>query len=368
MKKLFFFFTLLLILFFISACNWQVPSKIQIKGNPSLKFSLGMDFSEMFKEMMNDAFNTNDNTVVIQNCVNAPNYMTFLIHVDLCNQEIDLSEITGSGNQSGSISIPPKTNLIPPQKTKLPVNNFKKNLEGFKFDAENIKSSLFVGGSSIVDKLTINVFMDSHSEVINGFTNPKTGGIDLKNRIYYGTEIPVGGRDFSEIVRPSLENHNEMEINLSVDLKAGIVDTADLREPNLKVELVIWLPLVFKADDNAAIKLPGFDGMGEFINSLTKSGMIEYLKLDIGLNENPFKNGKFVIQNPKDGYEIIKLGMTGNAIGFVLKEENVKYFNDNTFIPDFKISFAQNATLGIPKTLKLMSVSMDARINHTIDL
>jgi hypothetical protein len=322
-----------------------------------------MDFSEMFKEMMNDAFVTTDNKVVIQNCVNAPDYMTFLIHVDLCNQKIDL----GIGNQSGIINIPADRNLIN-SNTKLPVNNFKKNLEGFKFDTDNIKSNLFVDGSPIVEKLEIKISLDSVSKNISGFTYPRTSGVDLKSKIYNGREIPAGGENFSGIVKPSLEDNKEMEINLSVVLKSGNINADVLRDPEIKVELVIWLPLVFKAEDKAAIKLPGFDGMGNFLNSLTASGMIEYLNLNIGLNVNPFKEGKFVIQNPVNGYEIIRLGMSANAIGFELTEEDVKYFNDNTFTPDFKIAFAQGARLGIPKALKIMNVSMGARINHTIEL
>jgi hypothetical protein len=366
MKKLFFFFSLLTVLF-LFACSWQAPSEIQIKGSPSLKFSLDMDFSEMFKEMMNDAFLTTDNKVVIQNCVNAPEFMTFLIHVDLCkDQTIDLSGIPDIGNPSGIVNIPVDRKLFD-SNTKLPVNNFNNNLKGFKFDTDNIKSNLFVDGSRIVEKLGINISLDSVSSTINGFTEQRTSGVDLKSKIYNGREIPAGGENFSDIVKPALEKHEEMEINLSVVLKSGAIDVTYLRDPEIKVELVIWLPLVFKAEDKAEIKLPGFDGMGNFLNSLTESGMIEYLKLNIGLNVNPFREGKFVIQNPVNEYKIIELSMSANAIGFELTEEKVKYF-DNTFTPDFKISFAENARLGIPKALKIMNVSMDAKINHTIEL
>jgi len=368
MKKFFFFFPLLTVLFFMSACKWRVPSEIQVKGSPALKFSLDMDFSEMFKEMMDDAFKTDDKTVVIQNCINAPEHMTFLIHVDLLNQGINLGEEIPPADPSGNINLPLDTPLISPQITKLPVNNFSKNLEGFTFDTDNIKSSLFVDGSPIVDKLKINITLDSQSEVINGFTTPKTSGIDVNSKTYSRTAMPDGGEDFSDIVKPSLVNHREMEINLSVDLKAGTIPAADLNDPKIKVELVIWLPLVFKADDEAAIKLPGFDGMGDFLNSLTESGMIDYLKLDIGLNVNPFKEGKFVMQNHANGYEILRMDMTGNAIGIVLSQEKIKYFNDNTFTPEFKILYSKGGELGIPKTLKVMSVSMNAKIDHTIEL
>jgi hypothetical protein len=375
MKKIISFFSFLLILFLISACNWQIPSKIQLKGSPSLKFALDMDFSEMFREMMGDAFNSNNEAIAIQDCTNnAIQDMTFLIRVGLVDEAIDINSIFGTlppGNPTVPLSTDTK---LFSNRVELPLSSLGNFLEGFKFNTTGIKSSLFIDGSDIVEHIKLDLkFTDSQGQihpVINNDIIPRgASGVNPTGKAYDKNVIPPGGRSIDTLARQFVGAKEDLTIDLDVILSAGAYSASLLNNSRVAIELVFWLPLVFEpVPPKAEFILPGFEGMGEFLKSLSESGMIESLKLQIGLNRNPFKDGDFIIRDAHDGYEI-ECPMSETLIGFEIKKNDIKHINDNknTFKPEFKILFDGKDTLRIPRTLKLMSVSLGAEINHTID-
>jgi hypothetical protein len=371
MKKIISFFSFLLILFLISACNWQIPSKIQLKGSPSLKFALDMDFSEMFREMMGDAFYTGDNNIVIQDCThNAIQDMTFLIRVGLVDEALD----AGSILDNPTVPLPTDKKIFS-NRVELPLSSLGNFLEGFKFNTAGINSSLFIDGSAIVDKIKLNLkFTDSqgqiHQVINNEKITPGASGVNPASKVYdIKNVIPPGGRPIDALARQFVGAKEDLTIDLDVILEAGPYSASLLNNSRVAVELVFWLPLIFESDGTPELKMPGFDGMGDFLKSLSDAGMIKYLKLQIGLNSNPFQNGNFVVLNTEDNNaEVFKIQMTGTSMGFELGEERLNYINNNPFSPDFKILFKEGALLRIPRTLKLMSVSLDAKIDHTIEI
>jgi hypothetical protein len=239
-------------------------------------------------------------------------------------------------------------------------------LPGFKFNTANIKSKLYVDGTPLVDKVKIKMDLNS-TEQINNKMSRQSSGIESGGE-YSGVDLPSGGVDVN--VYSFLDKQEDLKINLDVSLAAGTtINAADLDNPEIAVELVIWLPLEFIAGDNAEFKLP-FDGMGEFLISIAESEMIENLSLNIGLNKNPFSGGKFVIQNLADGYKI-ECPIEEASIGFNIKKEDVDYINkekENQLDFQFNITFNKDAVLGIHRTLKIMTVSLEANVDHTISL
>jgi hypothetical protein len=112
--------------------------------------------------------------------------------------------------------------------------------------------------------------------------------------------------------------------------------------------------------------------MGEFLVSLTESDMINSLKLEIGLSQNPFSEGEFVIRNNEtdETFYDIKCPMGDKFIEFNIGEKDVKYINEKKekYNPEFRISFDDSDTLRIPKTLKIMTISLEAEVDHTISI
>jgi hypothetical protein len=387
MKKSFSFFSLLSILFLILACDWQVPSKIQIKGSPSVTFAIGIDFSEMFREMMRDAFYDSEHdrdNLVIQDCINAPEWMTFLIRVGLVDYD---QEIEGSINDAvevgGNFTLPEDVHLIQTETTLL-FSEFGNFLKDFIFNTDEIESSLFINISDdpmfgdIKIKLDFVDSTPSPKNVIDGkiseISKKSSDFFNINDREYTGVGVPAGSAAVD--IKDFLNEKEDIVIKLDVFLEKNtsypIALLNKLKEQNkldIDVELFIWLPLVFESESEAELNLPGFEGLGGFLRSLSESGMIEYLKLEIGLNKNPFKDGEFVIRDA-DEYEITAFPMDETAMGFELKEDAIKYINDreDKFEPEFIISFDEKTKLGIPKKLEIMTVSVDAKINHTIKI
>jgi hypothetical protein len=297
-----------------------------------------------------------------------------VIHFVFVNKEIETSEILDDiselleENPEGEFPLSKRILLIDNEQISLPLSTFGEILENFTFKPDGIVAKLFINGSDIVKKVNIELDSNYASQEDIDAKNITLGssGIDPSKKIYEGDKIPNGGVSIN--ISDFLKKHENLEIALNVFLEEGTEISVDLlSNPSITVELVIWLPLVFIAGDSSEIKFPEFEGLGDFLISLTESGVIESLKLQIGLNENPFKNGEFVIRDTSGGY-IISCPITNTSVGFELTEGNVKYINNNkdTFAPEFSIKFNDGATLGIPKELKIMSVSMDAQLLYEI--
>ena len=389
MKKVISFFSFLLILFFVFSCD--LPEKIHIMGSPKLKFATDLDFSEEFREMMREAFEDNDlDNLVILDCTNSTlEWMTFLIRVGLVDysQPIDKGIIDNVPDTGAPFTLPVDFTLIETETTLL-FSEFGKFLEGFKFGTagtNKIGSSFFINShGDIFDDVKITLsFTDfdgtNEKGVINdSISNKKTAVIDLSGSEYKGIGVPAGGIDFD--VTDFFNDKEDKKIKLKVFLETGTEYPPDLLtklkeqdEQEIDVELVIWLPLVFEAEEDAEFILPGFEDLGDFLSSLaTDSGdMIKSLNLEIGLNINPFNRGKFVARNIKDKDEFFNINMDANSIAFDVRPEDIDKINkikekEPDFETEFVIKFVDGDELGIPKELKIMSIGLEAEIDHTI--
>ena len=399
MKKYLSFLFIILIIFSVNSCDWQVPSEIHIKGSPSLKLAVGMDFSETFKSMMDNAFNSDGNDLIIQSCpkaVNTPfNLMTFLIRIKIAEITIDdfkkkfnisqIQSILGGGSsklKDFSFLNPAFNNDYPisdsgDDSISLPLN-FGDILDGFLFNDEIIKSKVFISGSDIANVLKVKLdfnFIDDNGAVenvlqeISDFT-PQASGIDPDVKVYNGFELPSGGAD--DIFPATFINKNG---NLVIDYQILIDNDKPVNaamfndDANVQVELLVWFPLKFETspDRGAVFKLVDFDVMGDFFNSISESGIIEAIKLQIELNVNPFEDGKLIITNETDGKIINCPPMTPKIITLNFTEDDVKYINNNLFKPKFSIVFNDlGDDLPIPRELKIMTVSVDTVINYSI--
>jgi hypothetical protein len=366
MKKIFFLSSILLILFLVSSC--KIPDKIHFSGTPKLKFAAGLDFTDVFADLMGEAFETGD-ALIIKNCINAPNYMTFLIRMELVDEAIDMGSIFSPGSSTVR-----ETPLLPAKPITLPLSHFNDMLPGFRFNTGNIESKLFISGSPIVNKFNLKLNGQPINDIPVGVSGIKS------NEVYDKNVPPTGGVSVDNIINPLIKIDSDMTIDIEVSLKAGTYTAAELtNQANIVVELVIWMPLVFEAvNDGAEFKLPGFEDLGEFLFSLTTDSddMVKSLTLEIGLAHNPFKDGIFIVRNIDDpDYELFKIRMDASLISFNVRAEDIAYINkfkeknnDAEIETDFAIKFAKGAHLVIPNTLEIMSISLEADLDSTISI
>ncbi|MCL2209725.1 MAG: hypothetical protein FWC19_06730 [Treponema sp.] len=399
MKKYLSFVFLIWILFSINSCDWQVPSEIQIKGSPSLKLAVGMDFSETFKSMMNSAFNSDENDLItVQNCVNAPgDVMTFLIRIKIAEIEkfslsklIPIEGITndmlkiliGEGKKLSDFGVNNDIEIDFDESDEpiaLPLD-FLKYLDGFKFDPDLIKSKMYISGSDIAESLKIeldfnvkenNTIIKNELKIVK-VSDAQASNIDLSSGIYNGYSLPPGGSEDDEIFPAEFFNEEgNLEIVYKIFIDKDEIITADMiDDAKIDIEMLLWFPLKFDAQNGAVFKLIDFDIMGDFFSSLSESGMIEAIKLEIEMNVNPFRDGDLIIINEEDGeWEKKCPAMTGEIISLDFEEGDIKYINDNPFKPKFNIVFKDAGdSLLIPKELKIMTVSVDADINYSIKI
>jgi hypothetical protein len=390
MKKIISFFSFLSILFFVFSCD--LPENIHVTGSPKLRFAAGLDFSEEFREMMHDAFYDSESerdNLVIQDCTNdSIRWMTFLIRVGLVdyNQEIEGSiddyEISGD-----FFTLPADVQLIKTE-TTLHFSEFGNFMEGFRFatDGTNkIESAFFIKSSNAIFN-SINIELDfadlDETPIKSGFNGKisnKPSNINLAANEYKGIGIPKGGVevDITEFLNDDKNVKIKLFVFLEKDTEYPVTLLNKLKENNkldVDVELVIWLPLVLEAGKDAELKLLGFEDLGEFLYSLTvdSDDMIKSLKLEIGLDNNPFNGGTFIVRNTEDNNEIFKVGMDADSIAFDVRAEDIAYINriegKEKFETESVVKFHEGAQLRIPRTLKIMSIALEAEIDYTISL
>jgi len=371
MRKCYFYLSLALAVLLVFACNFEIPSAVQIKGNPSLRFTANMDFSDIFSDITNEAFGSENNTT-IQKCKNVPNVQTFLIRMEIINEtfSIDQDLFTTSG---GFITVPISQTVYSTKDSdtdavELSFTNFGDILEGFKFSEEGIESKLFVNAP---EGFNIELKFGTAGDItIVNFTNPKTSGINLSSDEYAGTALPPGGESID--IAKYLVKQEDMEIEIDIILRAGTHPAALLNSP-VVVELVVWLPLVFEADGvvnvdgiaGAELKLPNLEGVGSFISEMPD--MVKSLSLNIGLNQNPFTNGIIIVRSEELS---IKNPLSGPSFNFAFSESDIKFITspDNSFEPEFCIFMKNGSILEIPKEFRIMTISIEAKLDHTIDI
>jgi len=391
MKKVYIFAGLILALSVVFACT--IPTSVEVKGTPKLKFTANIDFSDEFSGMLEDI--SDDENYQILNCINGTEingvvYQTFLIRMELVRDTFEFQydgsssiNIPGLGNFNVSdlgnydikltedIPLGAKDTQDP---IKLDFSSLDGILKGFEFDESQIIARLYIDGSELVELLKIDLEVDGESlksenvEIgdINNFTR-QTSGIDPNSDEYSGAGLPTGGYvidDFASFLNSREEEGKE--VTFSVVMPANTtINTNQLGDVDVVVELVVWVPLYFEAiDDPAELEFPGdfMGGIGDFIDSITE--YMDSLTLVIDLNPNPFSQGTLVIKST--GVEIREPLNSTSLIIPISKENMDKIVANSPFEPSFSIVFDNGEDLGIPKELKITTVTLEASLNYTV--
>jgi hypothetical protein len=416
-KKINFFIVIVPIFSLLFACT--LPSSIEIRGSPELRFTANKNFSDMFTELIENGFVNNDDSLSIISC-SKTNLQTFMLHMEFFEEEFGIEYNFSSdpginaGMNLGSIGgenvLGEIIDLIPVRPEDLIyrldedlelIDNenepFKIDLEGlgdflkgFTFDdgPDGVKAKLYVSGDQIVESLSIDFDFDNGIPFAATKITNRKSGFESWGNTYTGTEIPDGGisvpvadllneNTFQIKYRVFMAEHTEIDMNWLVG--------NDVHK--IKVELVIWLPLSLIADENdgADLVLPD-DFMGDDQNKdlfgREKAGeegsitdILDSINLVIQLNRNTFNGATLIVESPnvEDPDEPLKIRneLKGNDFNFLLSEEDMKKLNSSIYFPfrpKFVISFPANGKLQIPREFKATSLYFKAKFHYTVDL
>jgi len=370
-----------LLVFFIFpllfAC--QIPTAVEIRGTPELHFSEKMNMGSMFAEQLEKGFQSSE--FKLTPCANTSTY-TYIVHNDLFNNVIDLEHPPEGGKFSTAVLNNPlleDTDLINSAESKnIPFANFGDLLHGFTF--HNAKTYLFVSGKKeFIEKfwLGIKINDDSEEEIeikkLIETNGNKHSGFPWTNG-YISTSAPSGG-----YLVPLPLNGGDVSVEYRVYAKKDEVFTEDdFETANIRVELVVWLPLEFAAGpDGAEIEFPAaFMGEGDLFgrqspeDKSTASEIIESLNMTIKFDINPFIGEDLIILIGDT--ELRREEIKTNSLNILFDEENLSAINDpenwQPFIPVYRVAFNYGDTLRISKLFNTTELIIIAKIRYRMDL
>jgi len=357
------------------ACDLTIPSAIEIKGTPEIRFGANLDIGDLLKDMVDGLFDnfsgSGDGPKFIK-CTNT-DINTFIIYSVVLEQPIvgdefnNLSEAVNllGGSHSTPASIDLISGVTP---IEIPSIDFSEFLGGFSF--ADFKANMYISGSSIVNALTVE--LDINGEKISRKGNKSSG---LKNVVEYSeTNLPEG------IEIPFTFDGNEITIVPRVYIEADtVINSAMLSNPTILIEIAIWLPLVLTADnDGAKFEFPNlFSGSDLFGRESPEDpnpvgDIVEWLSLEIKLSgTNPFTNAKLVVESKPAGQTpiVIETPFGGNSLNFKIDESDMEKINSSyPFIPEISLRFDQGGKLSLPRSFKATEFAFIARLGFKIDL
>jgi len=360
MRRLSGFLCFSVIILVLFSCDFQIPSAVELKGNPALVFAAKTDIGEMLQEKLD-----NVSGFELITCTNT-NLRTYILRRDLT------SSINLSGKNPGIIGQGP----VPPAGVDIYTNHVDISVNFIdvlpEFELKPVRARLYIHGSNLTSVIKVNInsaAFNFNTEVIN-----------ISNNRYSGTNLP--GNAKSEILIPLSDAIST--IYFSIFIPGGETVNAAWFDESLKAELLIWLPLEFEAiSDDAQIVFPddflfsGGDlfGREEPDDSNPISDYVESLELSINLKQNAFKGRELIVWSGTGNYFdpgniVIKHVLTGNAFVIPIDSETMELINDpanHPFSPKFLFEYKTDEELKIPREFVSTEFVFKAKLSYRIE-
>jgi hypothetical protein len=399
MKKGVILFVLALLVLILFACDFNlppIPTAIEITGSPSVRFAEKVNMMKMFTDMFDEKI-TEDEKMTVFTCEQAQ-YFTYLIHMELLNEEFedienedDFDKLNLPGTEilfsdiGGELSSEKVLIDGTKERTIFPLSEMGSLLTGFEF-SKGYETRLYFSGSTIVEKSKIDIIIEE-VDIVNDtenytikeskkdvdIENEKSDIEDWQTNGYNGTSYPSKGVKIDVPI-----NGKDIAVSYKVYVpKGGKLLLSDFKNGNIKVEVVVWLPFVFKAVSEAEIVFPDDSlfsskddlfGRDEPDAENVMTDIIENLSLEILFDNNPFKGSDLIVWSG-DNIEIIN-SLNDNSFPLVISEENMKKINSSEnwpFTPNFKMRFPPDSMLRFPKEFNAVEFILKAKIKYRID-
>jgi len=440
MKKSAVFLILSLVLPGFFACQFSIPTAVEIIGNPSAKFAEEIDVGKKFEDLIRHGIDKDERLTMIPCTNDEIEIITNIIYLELINEEYDdledkthihlifpsaapdLSEFIGVKKLDEDkilIARDPNNRLV------IPLSELGSILPGFVFydgkDAdENVvtdqdgvyKTKLYFSGSDILVKSKVRVileevYIEGNEEKYKPIELPKdefdiedqSSGIENGTEEYAGKSCPSGGIDIGIPL-----TGKDIAISFEVFIPEGTdLYLSDFGASNIIVELLLWLPLKFKAvKEDASLFFPEdyfFNPTKDIFGRKEKDSeslafdIIESLSVDVNFKKHPFKDAELIIWNYKEFDEegnlinssvdekwesihsnkgVIIRSPIGkdDALSFTVAEDKMKEINnpDNwPFAPDIIIGFNKNDTLSFKKDFNASEFAFKAKVHYRKD-
>jgi hypothetical protein len=337
-----------------------------------------VDFSEKFAEGIKSGFSGDG--MKMYDCINVQSPQTFLVSINLIELDNPLRGTVGDGMPRPPLDTPLATNepgspqnpgdVNPP--ISIPLSGLSDFL-GADFDFRGTRSELYVSDSNntgLAEMLKIKLYnglsvVADIPTVISG-----ASGLAVDQSDYLAMDLPAGGNDI--VIASVLNSKQEVELIYEISLAGGAgTIPANASTAQIKLELLIWLPLDFVAThpDGAMIKFPemfekGKDLFGRSSKEDSMFNMMSRIRVEIGMNSDAFRDGTMEIVD--DSY-VIECPLESRAIVLDLGMEDIGYINSNyPFSPEIGIWFRHNTGPTIPRGLGVVSLGFDADIKYKL--
>jgi len=425
MKKIIAFSTIFLLVLSFFACNFEIPSAVEIKGNPEISLTGNFEIGKLFNDGINDrlvsALADNEFNMELVHCT-ATQYQTYLIYMELVDAHVEYCEDNGFEIISqGGITLPEgfdedffdnlieyfqgqatytllKDEVLLEDTIEIPLADVGELLDGFELTDGKIL--LYISGKGdLLQYLAIELILnpDEAPEVKENIEGQPVDFINWNVEEGYHTytganaphcEIPISLKDM-----PLGEN---LEISYKIYVPEGTtIDREDLEDDaDILIEAVIWFPLNVRVPDSkldgVTIDFSSFlnDGeeksdsdlfgrdapdseflMGEIIESLS-------LKIVLANSTGLFDPGtKLIVTSGEEGVNQISVAdidLGSNTINIAITKEIMDQINDPVnwpFVPDISIHFPAGTGLGVPRDfdLSISQFVFSAKISHRVE-
>jgi len=408
MKKSAVFLVLSLFLQLFFAC--QIPTAIEIIGTPSVRFAETVDVGKMFTDLLRNAINKDDRLTIIP--CEKTEVITYLVHTNLVNEEFDKAETREDFDDLREkfpgmtldydhviLNTPVEKMLIDNTKNKddyvkLPLSDLGSVLNKFKFydGEEGYKTILYFSGSQLVERsrIRINIYdiivgedgeenYDPQKTIDTMYEEPvESKCSDIENwkaNGYDKTDCPSDGL---KIAVPL--TGKDIAISFQVYIPSGMpISLADFEAGTINVEVVVWLPFMFEAGEEAELSFPedaffssdedeDLFGRDEPDSGSLFTDIVESLSVGVKFQHSPFNGADLIISSK--GIDIHN-GIANDTLSFTITEENMKAINNPAnypFKPNIKIGFQKGKILSFKRLFYAVEFSFQAKIRYRIDL
>jgi len=402
MRKSAVFLVLSLFLLVFFAC--QIPTAIEIRGTPSVRFAETVDIGKKFTDLLTEAISRDDRLTIIP--CDKPEVITYLIHANLINKGFNkvetreefenlyenFPEMTLIYDQVNDTPLLDEETLI--YKTDdpvlLPLSELGSVLDNFRFydGEEGYKTILYFSGSKLVEKAKIRIIINDIEGEEGAEVYTPIGAIDTAEEDDVdneGSDIEtwkVSGYDEEVCPSGGLKiaiplTGRDIALSFQVYIPQGkSLSLSDFEAGSINVEVVVWLPFMFEAGEGAELSFPDGSffsseddlfGRDEPDSESLITSIIESLSVGVKFENSPFNGAKLIIES---GNILIPYPIENDTLSFTLTEENMEAINDPEnwpFKPNIKIGFGDGNILSFKKSFRAIEFSFKAKIRYRKD-